>query len=103
MEPPIASVVSLAELPESAATPVLSPQTRRTEPPRAEKPKVNGSSGDPTGTLPAEDESYLRIVALLREHRPEEARMAAMEYLRRFPDGFRRAEVERLRRVPSER
>jgi len=47
---------------------------------------------------PAEDEIYLRIVALLREHREDEARIAALEYLRRFPGGFRRAEVEQLTR-----
>jgi len=43
-----------------------------------------------------QDLAYLRIVALLQEARSAEARVAAQEYLSRFPDGFRRAEVERI-------
>jgi hypothetical protein len=40
-----------------------------------------------------EDEAYLHIVALARAHQPTEARAAAKDYLRRFPNGFRREEV----------
>jgi hypothetical protein len=40
-----------------------------------------------------EDVAYLAIVALRRENRSEEARVAAAEYLRKFPRGFRRVEV----------
>lgn len=40
-----------------------------------------------------EDLAYLRIVALRREARTDEARIAAAEYLREFPNGFRRVEV----------
>jgi hypothetical protein len=47
-----------------------------------------------------EDASYLRIIALLREQRVEEARMGAADYLRRCPAGFRRAEVERISHLP---
>jgi len=43
-----------------------------------------------------EDVAFLRIVALGREGRTEEARIAAAEYLRRFPSGFRRAEVSKF-------
>ncbi len=45
-----------------------------------------------------EDAAYLRIVALIRESRREEARVASQEYLRRYPNGFRRVEVEQLAR-----
>jgi hypothetical protein len=45
-----------------------------------------------------EDLAYLKLLALLGEGRGEEARLAAKEYLRRFPAGFRRIEVERLAR-----
>jgi hypothetical protein len=43
-----------------------------------------------------EDTSYLHVVALLREGRPDEAKLGAADYLRRFPDGFRRIEIERV-------
>jgi hypothetical protein len=65
---------------------------------RADKRKTETTSGKVSAPLPSEDESYLRILALLREHRDEEARVTAEEYLRRFPAGFRRAEVEGLTR-----
>jgi hypothetical protein len=42
----------------------------------------------------------LRIVALRREGRTDEARLAAAEYLRSFPDGFRRADVLAFVRAP---
>ena len=45
-----------------------------------------------------EDLAYLRVIALLRDGRREEARLAAKEYLRRFPRGFRRVEVEGIAR-----
>lgn len=47
-----------------------------------------------------EDFAYLRIVALRREGRSDEARLAAAEYLRSFPNGFRRTEVLALMREP---
>ena len=43
-----------------------------------------------------EDAAYLRAVGLVREGRENEARAAAREYLRRFPDGFRREEIGRI-------
>lgn len=43
-----------------------------------------------------QDVTYLRILALLQEQRRAEARIAAQEYLSRFPAGFRRAEVARI-------
>jgi hypothetical protein len=41
----------------------------------------------------AEDEAYLAIVSLLEQGRAVEARAAALDYLVRFPQGFRRVEV----------
>ncbi len=41
----------------------------------------------------AEDDAYLKIVALLRENRAAQARDQAKRYLLRFPNGFRRIEV----------
>jgi TolA-binding protein len=47
---------------------------------------------DPRG----EDASYLRIIALQRAGDSGGTERAAAEYLRRYPKGFRRAEVEKL-------
>lgn len=44
----------------------------------------------------AEDAGYLRVVAWLRAGKNAEARSAAEEFLRRYPQGFRRQELERL-------
>jgi hypothetical protein len=44
----------------------------------------------------AEDAAYLQVLALLREGRTDEARLAAAGYLRKFPAGFRRPEVEKI-------
>lgn len=46
----------------------------------------------------AEDAAYLRVLALDRASDAAGRRAAAREYLRRYPTGFRRAEVERLAR-----
>jgi hypothetical protein len=76
-------------LPPAAPTgvrpPILAPRPRASEP-----------EAVPEGL--EEDTAYLRLVALLREGRREEAARAASDYLRRFPRGFRRPEVERLSR-----
>lgn len=44
----------------------------------------------------AEDAAYLRVIALQRAGNVPATRSAAREYLRRYPAGFRRAEVEAL-------
>ena len=44
----------------------------------------------------AEDAAYLRVLDLLHEGRREEAKNAAREYLKTFPRGFRRPELERI-------
>jgi len=46
----------------------------------------------------AEDAAYLRVLALERAGDVSGRRAAARAYLRRYPAGFRRAEVERLAR-----
>jgi hypothetical protein len=38
------------------------------------------------------------VIALVREGRSDEARLAARAYLKRFPNGFRRTEVETIAR-----
>ena len=46
----------------------------------------------------AEDAAYLRVIALQRTGDDEGMQRAAEEYIRRFPAGFRRSEVQRLSR-----
>jgi TolA-binding protein len=46
----------------------------------------------------AEDAAYLRVIALQRCGDHDETTDAALEYLRRYPAGFRRSEVEVLSR-----
>jgi len=46
----------------------------------------------------AEDAAYLRVIALQRCGADDEARRAARDYLRLYPAGFRRAEMEKLSR-----
>jgi hypothetical protein len=46
----------------------------------------------------AEDAAYLHVIALQRSGDSGSVRGAAQEYLRRYPDGFRRAEMEALAR-----
>jgi len=54
------------------------------------------------GDRRAEDATYLRVVALARTGRRDEARAAAQAYLTKFPNGFRRQESERfLKSAPS--
>jgi TolA-binding protein len=46
----------------------------------------------------AEDAAYLRVIALQRASNLGTMKEAAAQYLRRYPKGFRRAEVETLSR-----
>jgi hypothetical protein len=46
----------------------------------------------------AEDAAYLRVLALQRAGNSKATQQAAAEYLKRYPHGFRRAEVEPLSR-----
>lgn len=45
-----------------------------------------------------EDAAYVKVVALLRSGQTQAARLAARQYLRDFPNGFRREEVGRISR-----
>jgi hypothetical protein len=46
----------------------------------------------------AEDAAYLLVIALQRASDADGARQAAGDYLRRFPNGFRRASVAAIAR-----
>jgi ferric-dicitrate binding protein FerR (iron transport regulator) len=74
-EPPVTKMKKPKRTPVEAAV----------EPPRVEIEAGNG-----------EDAAYLHIVALLREGRRDEARLAAIAYLRSFPGAFRSVEVSKI-------
>lgn len=91
---PIADSEPMKPTPDVGPRPTVHPPKRR---PANGAANEREASAEPVSPQPPnEDESYLRIVALLREGRADEAHVAALQYLRRFPDGFRRTEVERL-------
>jgi len=46
----------------------------------------------------AEDAAYSLVIALQRSGSEDDAKRAAQDYLKRYPAGFRRAEVEKLSR-----
>jgi hypothetical protein len=75
------------------------PQTRARSTvlrPRKTPPAPSGASvPDPRSE---EDAVYLQILALMSEGQRDEAGIAAQDYLRRFPAGFRRVEVEQIAR-----
>jgi TolA-binding protein len=50
------------------------------------------------GDARAEDAAYLRVLALRQAGDGAAAKAAAQDYLRRYPSGFRRTEVEKLAR-----
>lgn len=90
-----ASPPPAADVPDSAAAP---PANRTAAAPR----KHPNEHARPLATQPAEqsmpeeDRTYLRVLALLRDGRRAEARLLAADYLRQFPNGFRRPEIERI-------
>jgi len=98
MSPTIAENVAPAASPPPSVTPPKTPHGDGTVPTASPSSHPPPMSSDPTTQDEAieEDGAYLQIVALVREGRSEEARLAAKEYLRRFPNGFRRPEVEKI-------
>ncbi len=106
--PAPASVEAVAASPESARSEFTAPSVPASAAPRSPRHvKAVGSAraealmrvGDSAAsmlTTDKEDAGYLHVVALLREHRDEEARLAAITFLRDFPKAFRRPELERM-------
>ena len=108
LEPTASPNPSVAAEPRAAdvvqaepAMPTLKPVSPRT-------PAMGGSRAvarpEPTAVSAgnSEDASYLHMLALLREGRTDEARLAAFAYLRAFPAGFRKVEVERVATMQDE-
>jgi hypothetical protein len=95
-----------AALPIVAPAPFATPHRANTSP-RAHvgatavpsrAPKI---ANDAANAAAAEDAAYLRVLALLREARVAEAKLAAAQYLQKFPNGFRRVELQKLTLLPD--
>ncbi|HMI88207.1 MAG TPA: hypothetical protein VK550_29180 [Polyangiaceae bacterium] len=65
---------------------------------RAAAARFAGFVAKHAGDARAEDASYLRVIALQRAGDADRMKEAVFEYLRRYPTGFRHAEVEALSR-----
>lgn len=96
-EPPTA----MATAPPVVLTPSASPASSVLSTPAVrQRPTAPPKEASSALAVPAhgdeEDAAYLRAVRLVREGRESEARDAARDYLRRFPDGFRREEMGRI-------
>ena len=94
-EEPTAPAVAPSALPSArpegssvAAVPRRAPTSDRSAAPPAAAPSAMSAA--------REDQAYLQTIRLLREGRDVEAKAAAREYLRLFPDGFRRDEMTRV-------
>lgn len=93
---PPAPVTSAPEIALSALPAAPAPSARsRPVPSVTTSAAPQGSTADEGA---AEDAAYLEVFRLSRAGRSEEARAAANDYLRRFPNGFRRDEVRKLAR-----
>lgn len=62
-------------------------------PSSAHTPHVASVATSSDVLVAAEDAAYMEVLRLLRAQRSDEARTAARDYLRRFPNGFRREEM----------
>ena len=78
---------------------IVPAEPRNAAPAEGAEVDLESPSGDPK-ILDSEDEdlTYLRIVALVRAGRVDQARLEARSYLSKFPHAFRRIEIERLAR-----
>lgn len=88
-----------ASVPAPADSPPLPSASAKTSAASGHR-QTAASSGkpprDPSAASSAEDDAYLHIVDLLRSGHSAQAKAQAKRYLARFPNGFRRPEVERV-------
>jgi hypothetical protein len=85
--PPAADATNPPVAPVESASPMEN--LRRVAPP----PRPMAQAVPTAGVAAEEDAAYLNVLRLLRAGRTAEARAAARDYLRAFPNGFRRPEV----------
>jgi hypothetical protein len=78
--------------PSGLSRPKAAPGVRAAAPPPPSGTAAVASAPD----LRAEDAAYLRVIALQRAGDAPAMQRAVRDYLRRFPRGFRRVEVEQL-------
>lgn len=115
LEAPATPVPEEAPAPEAAPPPAPRVAQRPMRPAPSIAPTLGASVSSPAPApapeapapaLPSpppdaevEDAAYVQVVALLRAGEVEAARQAARQYLRDFPNGFRREEVGQIARV----
>jgi hypothetical protein len=90
---PLISGDSPSALPEPTPRAHAPARAKEREAHHAKRAAASTVSPQATPEIADEDLAYMRIVALLREQRREEARLAAQSYLQAFPQGLRRKEV----------
>ncbi|HEX4352556.1 MAG TPA: hypothetical protein VHZ95_06575 [Polyangiales bacterium] len=96
-----ADVGLAAAISGSDARSAASVATRRSSVHRRTPKKLGAAPTVPTSTQDAdEDAAYLHIVALVEAGQQAEAKLAARAYVRDFPAGYRRREVEPLADAP---
>ena len=76
-------------------SPVSAVRARQHDTSRPEATNARSAAVERLDDHDAEDAAYLRWISLLRAGRRDAARAAGLDYLRRFPHGFRHSEVER--------
>jgi cell division septation protein DedD len=92
--PPVPAAAEPAESAPAQEQATSAAKTRN--PPKRQRASTAPSA--PATDIMEEDVAYLRVVALLREGRKDEARLAAQRYLHAFPQGLRHKEVEAIAR-----
>ncbi len=82
-------------LPAPSSLPVALSRSRANHP--ALRPEVSAAAMPaPPASAVREDAAYLEAIGLMRAGRNAEAKAAARDYLRNFPNGFRREEMGRI-------
>lgn len=99
--PPSIVALPVDSLPSASAPATIgesakpsSSTSKATDRPKPSRPPTSEDAGA-EGASP-EDRAYVEVLELLRAERVVEAREAAKRYVSRFPNGFRRKEMERL-------
>jgi hypothetical protein len=103
---PIATTVTAIDAGRLGAPPTAAVDVGRPEAPASLPPSLNAAHKPPNNksarpTPDQQDRAYLHILALVKEGRTAEARVAAQLYQREYPNGFRRSEVERIALSPA--
>ncbi|AKU94879.1 hypothetical protein AKJ09_01543 [Labilithrix luteola] len=94
---PTSPTANVTPSPSSSPKPIERPKPSAEMIPPADRPSLPPTADEAaTESANLEDRAYVEVLELLRTGRTAEAREAAKRYVARFPNGFRRKEMERL-------